>query len=233
VTAERQELASGGSPRPAVSERVLQKQRTRSALVSAARQLILDGARITMTGAATAVGVSEATAYRHFPDLPSLLREAFTGLWPDTPVELARPGDYADVPERVAQATDFLLRNVVRMQGAVRAMIASTITREEVTFPRPGKQFGLIDLAVAPLERPPGAMEPGRLIQLKHDLAVIMSAEALFTLTDLAGLAPQDAIASVTRAARTITEAAMQSPAPASGHPLTGDARPAPHPARQ
>jgi hypothetical protein len=95
------------------------------------------------------------------------------------------------------------------------------------------KQFGLIDLAVAPLEHPPGAMEPGRIIQLKHDLAVIMSAEALFTLTDLAGLAPQDAIASVTRAARTITEAAMQSPAPASGHPLTGDARPAPHPARQ
>ena len=64
-----------------------------------------------------------------------------------------------------------------------------------MTFPRPGKQFDLIDLAVAPLERPPGAMEPGRLTQLKHDLAVIMSAEALFTLTDLAGLAPHDAIA--------------------------------------
>jgi hypothetical protein len=60
---------------------------------------------------------------------------------------------YGDVPERVAQATGFLLRNVVKMQGAVRVMIASTITRDEVTFPRPGKQFGLIDLAVAPLER--------------------------------------------------------------------------------
>jgi AcrR family transcriptional regulator len=194
-----------------VSERVRQKERTRAALIAAARQLILDGDRITMTGAATAVGMSEATAYRHFPDLASLLREAFTGLWPDTPGELARTGDYADVPERVAKATDFLLRNVVRMQGAVRAMIASTITREEVTFPRPGKQFALIDLAVAPLERPPGAMEPGRLAQLKLDLAVIVSAEALFTLTDLVGLTPQDAIASVVRTARTITEAAMQS----------------------
>ena len=47
---------------------------------------------------------------------------------------------------------------------------------------------------------------------------MIMSAEALFALTDLAGLAPQDAIASVVLTARTITEAAMQSPAPASGH---------------
>ena len=218
MTAEGQKIASGGSPRAAVSERVRQKERTRAALITAARQLILDGARITMTGAATAVGVSEATAYRHFPDLPSLLREAFTGLWPDTPQDLARPGDYADVPERVAQATEFLLRNVVRMQGAVRAMIASTITRDEVTFPRPGKQFSLIDLAVAPLERPPGAMEPARVTQLKLDLAVIMSAEALFTLTDLAGLAPPDAIASVVHTARTITEAAIQAPAAASAH---------------
>ena len=38
-----------------------------------------------------------------------------------------------------------------------------------------------------------------------------MSAEALFTLTDFAGLAPQDAIASVVHIARTITKAAMQS----------------------
>ena len=221
TTSARQKPASGRPARPAASQRVRQKERTRAALVAAARHLILGGAAVTMMGAATAVGVSEATAYRHFPDLPSLLREAFTGLWPDTPGDLARAGDYDDVPERVALATDFLLRNVVRMQGAVRAMIASTITRDEVTFPRPGKQFSLIDLAVAPLERPPCTMEPARVTQLKLDLAVIMSAEALFTLTDLARLAPQDAIASVVHTARTITEAAMRPPAPASGHQPT------------
>jgi hypothetical protein len=170
-----------------------------------------------MVGAATAAGVSEATAYRHFPDLPALLREAFVGLWPDPPPELNWPGDYGDVPARVAVATDFLLRNVVRMQGAVRVMIASTITRDEVTFPRPGKQFGLIDLALAPLKQGPDAMDPVRLTQLERDLAVIMSAEALFTLTDLAGLAPHDAIASVARTARTITQAALQS-STGSGH---------------
>ena len=64
-------------------------------------------------------------------------------------------------------------------------------------------------------------MEPGRLAQLKLDLAVIMSAEALFTLTDLAGLAPQDAITSVVHTARAITEAAIQPPAPASAHQPT------------
>ena len=98
---------SGGPPgpsRPAVSQRVRQKERTRAALIAAARQLILDGAGITMMGTATAVRVSEATAYRHFPDLPSLLREAFTGLWPDTPGDLARAGDYGDVPGRPTPA---------------------------------------------------------------------------------------------------------------------------------
>jgi hypothetical protein len=69
-------------------------------------------------------------------------------------------------------------------------------------------------------------MEPGRLAQLKHDLAVIMSAEALFTLTDLAGLAPQDAIASVVRTARTVTEAAMQSPVPSLRRVQPHSARP-------
>ena len=68
-------------------------------------------------------------------------------------------------------------------------------------------------------------MEPGRLTQLKLDLAVIMSAEALFTLTDLAGLAPQDAIASVVHTARTITQAALRAPAPAPAHQPTRDAR--------
>ncbi len=210
MTADQQVPVSSRPSEPAVSERVRQKERTRAALIAAARRLIVDGSVVTMLAAATAAGVSEATAYRHFPDLPALLREAFVGLWPEPPPELAAPGDYRDVPDRVAQATDFLLRNVVKMQGAVRVMIASTITRDEVTFPRPGKQFGLIDLAVGPLEQGPGALEPGRLIQLKLDLAVIMSAEALFTLTDLARLDPQDAIASVAHTARVITQAAIR-----------------------
>jgi len=39
---------------------------------------------------------------------------------------------------------------------------------------------------------------------------VVMSPEALFTLTDLCGLTPEDAIASVVRTARTLTETAAR-----------------------
>jgi len=63
--------------------RVNQKARTRMAIVSAARELIQTGQPVTMPAVAQAALVSEPTAYRYFPDLLSLLTEAFAGLWPD------------------------------------------------------------------------------------------------------------------------------------------------------
>jgi hypothetical protein len=41
---------------------------------------------------------------------------------------------------------------------------------------------------------------------------VVMSAEALFVLTDLCGLSPQDAVASAVRTARSLTAAAVRRP---------------------
>jgi len=70
--------------------RVNQKARTRMAIVSAARELIQTGQPVTMPAVAQAALVSEPTAYRYFPDLLSLLTEAFAGLWPD-PEQALRP----------------------------------------------------------------------------------------------------------------------------------------------
>jgi hypothetical protein len=94
-------------------------------------------------------------------------------------------------------------------QGAVRAMISGSIVRRDSAVVRPGHRFGLIDHALAPLDATLGRHDPAALRQLKQDLAVVVSAEALFTLTDLCGLSPDDAIASAVHTARTITAAAM------------------------
>ena len=51
--------------------------------------------------------------------------------------------------------------------------------------------------------------QPARFEQLKRGLAVVVSAEALFTLTDLCGLAPDTAIASAAETARALTAAAI------------------------
>jgi len=55
----------------------------------------------------------------------------------------------------------------------------------------------------------PLAGDDAVLAQLKRDLAVVISAEALFTLTDLCGLSAEDAIASAVHTARTLTQAAI------------------------
>jgi AcrR family transcriptional regulator len=187
---------------------VNQKARTRTAIVDATRDLIQAGAEITMPAVARAALVSEATAYRYFPDLMSLLREAMTGIWPGPEQALAQVADSTDPVERVAAAAEALLRRVLAAQGAVRAMIAASITRPELAAGRPGYRFGLIDYALEPLDGTLGAADPEGFAMLKTQLAIVVSAEALFTLTDLCGVAPESAIASAVAAARTITAAA-------------------------
>jgi AcrR family transcriptional regulator len=191
--------------------RANQKLRTRNAIVQAAAELSRTGREMTMSEVAKAALVSEATAYRYFPDLASLLTEAIAGQLPDPADALAPVTDRDDPVERVAAATEFLLRHVLSRQGAVRALIAATITSPGQPQGRPGLRFGLIDSALAPLDRTLGATDPAALTQLKRDLAVVVSAEALFSLTDSGGLDAEEAIASVVHTATTLTRAASAS----------------------
>ena len=189
--------------------RVNQKLRTRNAIIAAAIELSRTGREVTMPEVARAALVSEATAYRYFPDLASLLQEAIAGQLPTAEQALAPVAGKDDPVARVAAVTEFLLRHVLGRQGVVRALIAATITKPGQARVRPGLRFGLIDSALAPLEETLGATRPGVLTQLKRDLAVVVSAEALFSLTDLDGLDPEDAITSIVHTATTLTRAAL------------------------
>jgi hypothetical protein len=66
----------------------------------------------------------------------------------------------------------------------------------------------------SPSSTTPWPLSPGQnpelLAQLKQGLAVVMSAEALFVLTDLCRLPRADAIASAVRTARSLTAAAVR-----------------------
>jgi AcrR family transcriptional regulator len=187
-----------------------QKRRTRTSLLKSCRSLITSGDDVSMPAVATAAGVSEATAYRHFPDLVSLVNEALTQLWPSPAKAMAPIAASTDPLERIDFACDFLLRRVHSYQGSVRAVIAATIARPATVQHRPGFRFGLIDAALAPVITAASDDAARRLQQLKQDLAAVVSAEALFTLTDLCGLTLEDAVASLCRTARTITDVAVR-----------------------
>ena len=196
--------------------RANQKLRTRTAIVQAAAELSRTGREVTMPEVARAALVSEATAYRYFPDLASLLPEAIAGQLPSAAEALEAVADSVDPVVRVAAATEFLLRHVLARQGVVRAMIAATVVKPGAAA-RPGLRFDLIDHALAPLDGTLGTDDPAALTQLKLDLAVVVSAEALFVLIDLQGLDPEDAITSLVHTATTLARAALRD---ASG---TGD----------
>jgi AcrR family transcriptional regulator len=191
---------------PSGTGRVNQKLRTRTAIVQAAAELMATGRDVTMPEIARAALVSEATAYRYFPDLASLLREAMAGQLPDPADALAPVAGSVDPVERVAYATEYLMRHVLARQGAVRAMIAATVARPGGGASRPGLRVGLIDHALAPVG---AVLDRAALDRLKLSLGVVVSAEALFSLTDLYGLDPEDAIATAVHAATTLTRAAL------------------------
>jgi AcrR family transcriptional regulator len=184
-----------------------QMERTRSAIVAAARDLADSGAEITMPVIAAEARVSEATAYRYFPDLVSLLRAAVMAedLVPD--LRAVTRGD--DPVERIGQAAEILGQAVLRRQGAVRVVVASTIAKPSTAIDRPAHRFGLIEHALKPWIDSCPAEGRAEVEQLMRGLAVVVSAESLFTLIDLCGLAPDAAIASLVATARQMTATAV------------------------
>jgi AcrR family transcriptional regulator len=192
-------------------ERTNQKARTQRAIVEACVELIRQRQPVTMPEVAKAAMVSEATAYRYFPDLASLLAKALTEDWPAPAEALAPVAASNDPAQRVAFATRFLLSGVAERQAVVRSMISATMVQPEISGrARPGIRFGLIEYALAPFIDVFEAANPELLAQLRLDLAVVVSAEALFCLTDLCGLSVGDAIDSAEKTARTLTSAAFQ-----------------------
>jgi AcrR family transcriptional regulator len=182
--------------------RTNQKARTRRAILEACQDLVGSGAEPTMPAVARLALVSEATAYRYFPDLISLLSEAMRGLWPD-PAEMLAPVAGNDDPvERVGYAARCLAEHVLAHQGAARAMIAGTVSRPGTTSLRPGIRFALIDLALGP-------KSTKALSRLKAELAAVLSPEALFAVIDGRGMDSKDAIDVIEGAARTLTRAAL------------------------
>lgn len=200
---------------PLRAERVQQKQRTRSAIVAAARELLASGAEMSMPLVAKRALVSEATAYRYFPDLATLLAEAVIKAWPSPAEALSAVADSTDPVERIGHAAEVLVRDVHANAAAVRTMIATAIVRPTAAAHiRPGRRFGLIEEALAPLAAALQPADADAFIRLKRDLAVVISAEAFFILTDLCDLDPEEAIASTVRSARTITAAAQSGSRP-------------------
>src|SRR5262249_9460190 len=99
MPSERDLLPDANSP-----GRTNQKTRTRLAIIEACRDLIRTGADVSIPEVARVALVSEATVYRYFPDLASLVNTALVGLWPSPAEALAPIAHSKDPAKRIAFA---------------------------------------------------------------------------------------------------------------------------------
>jgi AcrR family transcriptional regulator len=192
------------------SGRARQKQRTRMALVAAARELVARGGRPpTVAEAAEAALVSRTTAYRYFPTQRSLLLAAH----PEVAATSMLPGDVGEDPEeRVAAVVRGFMAMVMDTEPQQRTMLRLSLEEDAESRHLPLRQGRAIDWFAE-------ALEPLR-VQLGDDgvrrLAIAVRAvsgiESLVWLTDVAGLTRDRAVeqmvwSAVALVRRTVQEA--------------------------
>ena len=171
--------------------RTRQKQRTRQALVAAARALVADGITPTVEDAATAAGVSRTTAYRYFPNQ----RELVAAAHPEVEARSLLPADAPDdVRLRLDTVIDAFTRQIVDNELQQRTMLRLSLEpasgRERDLLLRQGRAIGWIEEALEPL-RP--RLSDADLRRLVLAIRSAVGIEALVWLTDVAQLSRHDA----------------------------------------
>src|SRR5258706_14398708 len=175
-----------------LSGRTRQKQRTRVALVTAARELVARGQTPTVDEAAISASVSRTTAYRYFPNQRALLVAAHPEMEARSLLPATAP---ADVASRLDAVITAFLHLIVDTESQQRTMLRLSLDpdpshRGDLPL-RKGRAIGWIGEALSPLR--------GRLTErdLRRLVLAIRSAagiEALVWLTDIAGLSRKEAV---------------------------------------
>jgi AcrR family transcriptional regulator len=170
--------------------RTRQKQRTRNALIAAARDLIAAGRTPTVEAAAAAADISRTTAYRYFPNQRSLLVAAH----PETEASSLLPADAPDDPgARLDAVIEAFTELVAETEPQQRTMLRLSLDPDSAPHDTPlrkGRAIGWIEEALRPLRGQLSAKELRRLVLAIRSATGI---EALVWLTDVAGLSSQEA----------------------------------------
>jgi AcrR family transcriptional regulator len=177
--------------KPRSGERVQQKERTRAALVEAARGLLRAGAPPTVAEAAERARVSRATAYRYFPTPDALLIEAGNITPATQPVEELVQALQGDDPEaRLLSVLDRFIPIVFAEETSMRAALRTyqdtwlaSRARGERTVPvREGRRMRWLEKVLEPAA---GRLSKAQMRRLRCALALVLSPDAMVVLKDV------------------------------------------------
>ena len=192
--------------------RTQQKSRTRAAMLAATRELLAEGATVTVEMAAERAAISRTTAYRYFPNQRALLLASYPGLDAQSLLGADAP---SDAPARLELVTEAIGRQLLEREPEMRAMLRlsleTTPAHHDALPLRTGRAIGWIEDALAPLRDELPAPELRRLVLA---IRATLGIEPLVWLCDIAGLSREDAVALMRSSARTLLRAAMADAAP-------------------
>jgi AcrR family transcriptional regulator len=189
------------------SGRARQKQRTRDALVAAARELVASGVTPTVEEAAAAAGLSRPTAYRYFANQRALLAAAH----PETvAASLLPPDPPADPEARLAAVIAAFTQLILDTENQQRTMLRLSLEAdpdERAALPlRQGRAIGWIEEALSPLG---DQLSDQARRQVVLAIRSVVGIEALAWLTDVARLSREDAVGLMRWSAQALLRSAL------------------------
>ena len=186
--------------------RVAQKQRTRTQLLQAARELRAAGRVPSVADVADATGISRTTAYRYFPTQETLLAEATADPLIDAVKDaIARVRDQPDVIKRVdavfAELAPLLLRHEPELRTLLKISLENS--REEVHSRHipllSGRWIVAWDGILEPLRRD---VPPKTYAVMVRALGTLLSVETVNVLRDACDLNERATVSALQAAAR-------------------------------
>jgi len=188
--------------------RTQQKQRTRLALVTAARDMVAQGVTPTVEVAAAKASISRTTAYRYFPSQRALLLAAHPEIEARSMLPEIAP---ADAEGRLDLVIQNFLRLIVDTETQQRTMLRLSLDPDPSlrgNLPlRQGRAIGWITEALAPPLST--RMSDTQLRRLAIAIRSSAGIEALVWLTDIAGLSREEAVQVMRQSARALLRSAL------------------------
>lgn len=190
-----------------------QRRRTRKDLLDAAARLIRAGRKPSLEEVAAEAMVARATAYRYFPNVEALLREASLDIAAPDPATLFGADAPQDAVARAQRVDHAFHEMMIANEPALRMMLAHTLERSaagegDKKVPlRQNRRTPLIEAALAPLA---DEVAPNSVDRLTKALALIIGTEAMIACRDVLQLGDAETRAVKSWAIRTLIEGARR-----------------------
>lgn len=193
-----------------------QKDRTRAAIVEAARNLLNDGITPSVSLAAEAAKVSRPTAYRYFPTQDALLSE-ITDISPSVEsVEAAvRAMTSADPRARLGELLDRINPILVSDEGRYRAALrvyldtwfSARKAGEVSPRVRAGRRRGWLEEVLAPVR---ASLSEAQWRRLQDALSLTIGIDSVIVMKDVCGLDDEETLATLRWTALTLLDAVLR-----------------------